>query len=170
MNIKKLIIAVSALLIGLFTVPNAAAEVVVRLIAVDNGYSNGYSSHREPMGYYAGTRLYSNSRYGNYNHSYGDRYNNRRHYNSGYYKPRQYRNDYYHGYRNDRSRCGGLNYYRDRGDRNHRNRHNSHYDNDRRRNYDYRRDAPHHNNNGHRSYQHQEKYQSSGGRVHIKVK
>ena len=155
MNNKRLIVLAMALF-GLFAVPAANADVVVRYTTVDNGYS-----HHEPMshgygnGY--GSRLYSNtSRVGNITYSNRSRYRDQCVDDRYYSAPRHYRNNYYYGHQNRY--------------RNYRNHHDYQDNNQRRSGGIYRRDRQKHGYDRHHKYPDKQMHSSQGGRVHINIK
>lgn len=156
---KQLTILVMALL-SLLAVPVANAEVVVRYVVVDDGYS-----HREPFGYRQGSRLYSNtSRFGNITYSNRSRYRDRCE-DERYYEPRQYRNNYYYGqqnrYRNYDRRSRSKHYRGDnrRSDGHYRDHHSDR--NTQREYHGYYRSP---------AYPDKRMHSSKNGRVHIKIK
>ncbi len=139
----KLIAILAVMFFELLTVPVVNADVVVRYIVVDDGYS-----YREPFDYRRGSRLYSNtSRLGNITHSNGSRYRDRCEDDRYYYEPRQYRNNYYYGHQNSRNQR----YSDNRGSV-------------------YSRDDAHHGYYITPAYPDKHMHSNRGGRVHINIK
>ena len=159
-QITKRMTILITMFLGLLAIPAANADVVVRYVVVDDGYS-----YREPFSSRQGSRIYSNSsRSRNITYSNGSRYNNRCE-DDRYYKTRQYRNNYYYGHQNR---------YRNYDRRNrsdYQRRGNS-------RNYGYHRERYSDRNNAHEyhgyyrspTYPDKRMHNGKNGRVHIKIK
>ncbi len=157
MQIRKIILFVSAFSFGLIVAPAANADIIVQYV-VGDGYSHHDSKrHRLASRAYNNGSRFKHNTYSSHN-GYRNRYHVQReqhrsdHYR-GYHRTKQYRNSYYSGRNHRGYRRGGAGYSHDERKQNH--RYNDNVD-----------------RRGYRSYRNNDRHEGlyNDRRVHITIK